>query len=348
MAQQMFEFDSSKINGLKAASMALKKEMAADPSVVLMGHDVRTTGGGIGAFMGISDLYDSERCVHMPIAEAGNSWFALGAAVAGLRPVIDLAYSDFATLCSDAIINGAAKIRFNSRGKAKCPIVYFFGNGGNATYGGFSSGNGHEQSMENLFLNVPGLKVVAPYFPSDIYGLLRASIQDDDPVVFLPHRGSAGRGRVPGVNAEDLTPFDENHFIPLNNAANILREGSDVTIVAISGMVAIALQAAKELEKEGIHAEVIDPRVLVPLDSKKICDSVKKTGRLIIVQEAHRTGGFSGDILSAVMTTDAANYLKAPVKLCAAMNSPIPCGYTAVMMMPHKEDVIAAAKELLK
>lgn len=320
----------------RALAAAARVEMERDKNVIILGEDLLSRGGGLSTFMGIPEEFP-DRCFDMPIAEQAFSNTAIGMASIGARPIVDLMFSDFLGVCGDALFNHAPKMRFSSLGKISIPVVFFAGNGGRATYGGVGSGINHSQCVESWFANVPGLKIVAPYYPEDAYGLLRASIRDDDPVLFLYHEGSLGKkGTV-----------DEDCVIPLNNAAKVVKEGKDVTIIAIQSMVPVAEEAAAELEKEGISAEVIDPRVLIPLDEAAICKSVSKTGRAVIVHEAHTRGGFGGEI-AAIIADKCFADLKAPVKRLGALNTPIPAGFAEYLMVPHAEDIVAAVKETLK
>lgn len=321
----------------KAMTRAVNEEMARDENVILVGEDVINSGGGLSPFIGVPREFP-DRCYDMPIAELGYCNFSNGVAMAGLRPIVDLMFSDFSAIASDAIINGAAKYRFFSQGEISVPIVFVLANGGKAVYGGIGSGACHSQCSEGWFQNVPGLKIVAPYYPADALGLLKASIRDDDPVLFLYPEGSLGRrGQVP----------EEEYVIPLDHAANVLQEGSDVTIVAIQSMVPVTLDAAAILAEQGISAEVIDPRVLVPLDKDKIIASVNKTGRLVVVHEAPVRGGFAGEIC-AIVADDCIKNLRGPVKRVGALNSPIPNGNAEEFMMPHKEDIVSAVLETMK
>jgi pyruvate/2-oxoglutarate/acetoin dehydrogenase E1 component len=318
----------------RAIAEAVIKEMERDSKVILMGEDIINKGGGLSTFMGTYDKFP-ERCLDMPISESGFINFANGAAAVGLRPVVDLMFSDFSAVAFDAIVNSAAKLCFNSLGESQCPTVYVMGNGGRGTYDGVGFGHSHSQCTEGWYMNVPGLKIVMPYYPADVLGLLRAAIRDNDPVIFLYHQGSLGlRGPVP----------DEDYIIPLNNAAKVIREGSDVTVVAIQSMLPLAVKAAARLEELGISAELIDPRVVVPLDQEKIINSVKKTGRLLMVQEAHRRGGIGSEIIS-VVAQECAGDVKA-VRLLGALNSPIGSSFTEAYLMPHVEDIVKAAQEL--
>lgn len=312
------------------------KEMERDENVLLMGEDMLNRGGGMSIFLGAPQAFP-DRCLDMPISELAFTHFGIGMALAGKRPIIDLMFSDFATIPSDAIINNAAKMRFNSLGEVSVPAIFIMGNGGRGTYDGVGSGCNHSQCAEAWFMNVPGLKIVAPYYPSDACGLLRSSIRDNDPIIFLYHEGSLG---VREEVADEIDP------IPLNNAAKIMREGTDVTIVALQSMVPLAVKAVEELEKRGVSAELIDPRVYVPFDKKKVCDSVAKTGKLLIVQEAHSRGGIGSEFVAQVAQELGGDMKK--VKILGALNSPIGSGFSEAYIMPHTEDIVACAEQLIK
>lgn len=322
----------------RAIAQAVDEEMKRDENVILVGEDMKNLNGGLSIFLGVPPKYP-DRCLEMPIAELGFTHFAAGAAAAGFRPIVDLMFSDFTTVACDSIINFAAKYRYVTRGEKSMPIVYIAGNGSRGTYGGWSSGCNHSQCVEAIYCNVPGLKVVMPYYPDDARGLLKASIRDNDPVVFFYQLGSVG---IRGDVSED--PDD---IIPLNNAAKILREGSDVTIVAIQGVLPFAVEAAEKLEKEGISVELIDPRVIVPLDAEKICKSARKTGRVLITHEAPVRGGIGGEI-AAVIQENCMKELKAPIKRIGQLNTPGPVGPTEVFMHVNPEKICDAVRELVK
>nr|WP_325213972.1 transketolase C-terminal domain-containing protein [uncultured Oscillibacter sp.] len=316
----------------RSIAAAVSEEMARDESVILLGEDIINNGGGLSSYLGVPPKFP-DRCLDMPIAEAGFSYFGVGAAVAGMRPIVDMMFSDFASICADAVSNGAAKVAFMTQAACSCPITFIMANGGRGTYGSFGSGCHHSQCTESWFQNVPGLKIVAPYYPADVKGLLKASIRDNDPVVFMFHEGSTGKsGMVP----------EGEHVIPLTNAANILREGRDVTIVAIQSMVPIAVEAAERLAEQGIDAEVIDPRVLIPLDIDKLQRSVEKTGRLVVVQEAPRRGAFGGEIVSEIVERMEGRPVR--VKRLGSKNAPIGNGCVEYFLVPKVEDVVAAAQ----
>lgn len=324
----------------RALARALKEEMDRDARVALIGEDVINKGGGMSNFVGTYEAHP-DKCFDMPIAELGYTHFSVGAAMSGqIRPVVDLMFSDFSTLAAAAIMNNAAKQCFYTRAAVSVPMVVTMANGGKAVYGGVGSGANHSQCMEAMFMNCPGLKIVMPYYAGDAYGLMKAAIRDDDPVLFFYPEGSLGKkSEVP----------DEEFVIPLNNAANVRREGSDATVIAIQSMVPVAEAAADELEKEGVHVELIDPRVIIPLDTEKIFASVKKTGRVVIVHEAPVRGGVGAEIAATIYGDAAcAKALNGrPVKRVGALNSPIPSGYTEELMMPHSSDIVSAVKDLL-
>ncbi len=320
----------------RSIAAAVAEEMARDESVILLGEDILNSGGGLGIYLGVPQKFP-DRCLDMPIAEAGFSYFGVGAGVAGMRPIVDMMFSDFASICADAVSNGSAKVAFMTQAQCSCPITFIMANGGRGTYGSFGSGCHHSQCTESWFQNVPGLKIVAPYYPADVKGLLKASIRDNDPVVFMFHEGSTGTsGMIP----------DGEYVIPLTNAANILREGKDITIVAIQSMVPIAVKAAAELEQLGIDAEIIDPRVLIPLDIDKILCSVEKTGKLIVVQEAPRRGAYGGEIVSEVVERLEGRPIG--VKRLGSMNAPIGNGCVEYFLVPKVEDIVSAAQALCK
>ncbi len=235
--------------------------------------------------------------------------------------------------------NGAPTYRFCSLGKASVPIVYVIGNCGFGKIRGTGSGVNHSQSLESFFMNFPGLKIVAPFYPSDVYGILRASIRDDDPVVFYYDKGYLGF-------REEVSDEQLDSVIDLNDAGRVVREGTDVTIVAWLGAQVLATQAADQLAEMGISAEIVDPRVLVPLDTKTIMKSVRKTGKLVIAHEAHTRGSFAGEIVRCIME-ESADAIKKPIKVVGSLNSPIPCGYGEKLMMPQTEDIVNAVKNMM-
>src|SRR4030042_151037 len=253
----------------QAIRLALKEELQLDPSVFLMGEDIR-----FSIFGPTKDLHkevDESRVLDTPITESAFVGAAVGAAITGMRPVVEIMLSDFRTVCMDQIINQAAKIRFMTGGQVKVPLVI-------RAPGGMPppSAAQHSQCLEAIFMHIPGLKICVPSGPVDAKGLLKSAIRDDDPVLFFEHKAL--------YFSSDDVPLDPQFTVPLGQAA-VLREGGDVTVFAVSGMVSSALNAANTLAKEGIEVELIDPRTLVPLDKRTLFDSVRKTGRLVAVAE---------------------------------------------------------------
>ena len=315
----------------QAVRLALKEELELDPSVFLMGEDIRYS-----IFGPTKDLHldvDEARVLDTPITESAFVGAAVGAAITGMRPVVEIMFADFMTVCMDQIINQAAKIRFMTGGQVKVPLV-IRAPGGMLT----SSAAQHSQCLEALFMHIPGLKICVPSGPVDAKGLLKSAIRDDDPVLFFEHKAL--------YFASDEVPTDPQFTIPLGQAA-VLREGSDVTIFAVSGMVSSALGAANSLAREEISAEVIDPRTLVPLDKQTLLASVRKTGRLVTVEEGCLTAGVGAEI-SALVTSEAWSDLKGPVVRVAAKDQPIP--FSPVLeaaCAPNAQTIASAARECL-
>jgi len=269
-----------------AVAAAMAQEMRRDPNVVLLGEDVAAAGGVFKATVGLLDEFGPKRVKDTPISEQAIVGAAMGAAMTGLRPVVDLMFSDFFAVTWDIVANQIAKTRYMTDGQVTLPLVIRSANGGGSRFGAQ-----HSQSVENWGMMIPGLKVVAPAFPSDVKGMLAAAIRDDDPVLFFEQKSLyAAKGEVP----------DGEHFVELGKA-NVVREGSDVTIVALALMVGRALKAAEILkEQHGISANVVDLRSLVPLDTQTILREVAKTGRLVTVEENPRLCGWGAEIASIV------------------------------------------------
>ena len=274
------------INYGQAISEAMHEEMVRDGSVIILGEDMGVMGSVFGLTKGFMDEFGAHRVIDTPISEAGFTGMAVGAAMRGLRPIVELMYVDFAPICFDPIVNQAAKMRYMTGGQVKVPLVIRAPGGA-----GRRNAGQHSQSFEALFTHIPGLKVVAPATPYDAKGLLKSAIREDDPVMFLEHKILyAQKGEVP----------ETEYLIPLGKA-DVKRQGKDVTIIAYSRQVVFALEAAKELAAQGIEAEVIDLRTLVPLDWETIETSVKKTHRVVVVQEAVKRGGYAGEIATQIM-----------------------------------------------
>jgi len=322
------------ITFLEAIREAMSQEMRTNPDVFIMGEDIGLYGGAFGVTNGMLEEFGPERVRSTPISEAAISGAAVGAALTGMRPILEIQFSDFITIAMDNIVNQAAKIRYMFGGKAQVPLVIRTPSGSGA---GFAAQ--HSQSLEAWMVHVPGLKVVQPSTPYDAKGLLKAAIDDNNPVIFYEHKLLYRyKGNVP----------EEPYSIPLG-VADVKREGRDVTIVATAIMVHRALEAAELLEREdGIRVEVIDPRTLVPLDEETIIRSVKKTGRLVVVHEAVKRGGIGGEIASIVAESEAFDYLDAPIVRLGGRPVPIP--YNPELekrAVPQVEDIVQAVRQLL-
>jgi pyruvate dehydrogenase E1 component beta subunit len=292
---------------VRALNEALTEEMERDESVFLIGEDIADCGGVFGVSRHLLEQFGRKRVRQTPLSEAAFTGLAVGAALTGLRPVAEIMYVDFVTVCMDQIINQAAKLRFMSGGQLTLPLVIRTQQGS-----GTCEAAQHSQSLEALFAHIPGLKVVMPATPADAKGLLKSAIRDDNPVIFLEHKLLySTRGPVP-----------EGEFpIPLGQA-EVKREGSDISVVATSMMVHKALEAAASLAGE-IRVEVVDPRTLVPLDMDCLAASVQKTGRLLVVQEACTGGGFGSEIVRRV-AEECFDALKAAPKVLGSANLPVP------------------------
>lgn len=317
---------------LKAISQALGDAMAADPSVILIGEDVSEAGGAFGASRGLRERFGAERVLDTPISEAALAGAAVGAALSGLRPVAEIMFMDFTTLVMDALVNQAAKARFMFGGQRSLPMVLRTPHGG-----GLGAGPQHSQCLEAWFAHVPGLKVVCPSDPASAYGLLRAAIDDPDPVVFVEHKGLyAVKGEVP-----ETMPV-----IPLGKAA-ILREGRDVTIVAYGAAVHTAMTAAIALAGEGIEAEILDLRSIQPWDEQAVLASLAKTHRLVVVHEAVEAFGVGAEI-AARMADIGFDELDGPILRVGAPFMPVPFSKgLESAYLPSPERVAAAVRRTL-
>jgi acetoin:2,6-dichlorophenolindophenol oxidoreductase subunit beta len=292
----------------QAVNEALAEELRRDPSVFVIGEDVAEAGTPFKVLSGLVEEFGPERVIDSPISEPGITGLGLGAAMTGMRPVVDIMFGDFLTLVMDQLANQAAKIHYMSGGRLKAPLTV------RTTLGATRrSAAQHSQSLHAWVAHIPGLKVALPSTPYDAKGLLKTAIRDDNPVVLFEDKMMfATKGPVPG----------DEYTLPLG-VADVKREGEDVTLVATSSMVYVALEAAERLAAEGVSAEVIDPRTLVPLDRDALVASARKTGRAIVVDEGHRSYGASAE-LAAVIADGAFWELDAPVKRLAAMDVPIP------------------------
>jgi pyruvate/2-oxoglutarate/acetoin dehydrogenase E1 component len=292
----------------QAIREALVEEMRRDPTVILMGEDVAGAGTAFKIFEGVLDEFGSKRVIDTPISEAGYTGIGIGAAMTGLRPVVDIMFGDFMTLAMDQIANQAAKIHYMSGGKLIVPIVFRTNLGATRR-----SAAQHSQSLQALPSHIPGLKVVLPSTPYDAKGLFKTAIRDDNPVVFIEDKMIYQlKGMVP----------EEEYTIPLG-VADIKLQGEDITIVATSSMVQVALEAAEKLAEIGIRAEVVDPRSTYPLDKQTLIESAKKTSRVIVVDEGYERYGVTAEIAS-VIGEGAFYHLDAPIRRIGAMDVPIP------------------------
>lgn len=319
---------------LEAVREAMSQEMRTNEDVFILGEDIGIYGGAFGVTRGMIEEFGPERIRNTPISEAAISGTAIGAALTGMRPILELQFSDFITIAMDNMVNQAAKLRYMYGGEGKVPMAL-------RTPAGSGTGAAaqHSQSLEAWMTHIPGLKVVQPSTAYDAKGLLKAAMDDDNPVVFYEHKLCyRTKSEVP----------EEAYSIPLGKA-DIKKEGKDVTIVATAMMVHKSLEAAEQLESEGISVEVVDPRTLVPLDEETIVESVKKTGRLIVVHEAVKRGGFGGEIASMIAESEAFDYLDAPIKRLGGKAVPIP--YNPELekaAVPQVQDIVEAVKDTLK
>lgn len=318
----------------QAINEAMREEMRKDENVFLMGEDVGLYGGAFGVSVGMFQEFGEERVRDTPISEAVIAGAAAGAAVTGMRPIAEIMFSDFMTIAMDQLVNQAAKMRYMFGGKAKVPMVI-------RTPGGSGTGAAaqHSQSLEAWFCHVPGLKVVIPSTPYDAKGLLKAAIQDDNPVVFIEQKLLyRKKGPVP----------EEEYTIPLGKA-DIKRMGKDLTIISYGRMIPPCLEVAEEVAKDGIEVEVVDPRTLLPLDRETLIASAIKTGKVLIVHEAVKTGGFGGEIAAVIADSEAFFYLDAPIRRLAGLDVPIPyCPELEKNVVPTHETIKAAIYEMME
>jgi pyruvate dehydrogenase E1 component beta subunit len=321
------------ISYAEAIREGLREAMRADERVVLLGEDIGVYGGAFGVTDGLLNEFGDRRVRDTPISEAAITGCAIGGAITGLRPVVEIQFMDFITLCMEQLVLQAAKIRYMFGGTAAVPMVL-------RTPGGSGTGAAaqHSESLEAWFAHVPGLKVVAPSTPADAKGLLVSAIRDDNPVIFVEHKLLyRTKGPVP----------EAPYAVPLG-AADIKREGRDVTIIATGVMVPRALAAAAKAADEGISAEVIDPRTLRPLDTEMLLASARKTGRVVIVYEAVKTLGIGAEIAARIAESDAFSHLQAPIVRLGGAECPVP--YNRALeraAVPQEEDIVAAVRRVM-
>lgn len=321
------------ISYAQALNETLRENMARDENVILMGEDIGRYGGIFQVTAGLLDEFGAERVIDTPISEAGFVGAGVGAALAGLRPVVELMFIDFTTVAMDQIVNQMAKMHYMFGGRGRVPMVLRVNIGA-----GRGAAAQHSQSLHAWFMHVPGLIVATPATPHDAKGLLNTAIADDNPVMFVEHKKLyAESGPVP----------EESYRIPFGRG-EIKREGRDLTIVAVSGMVGHGLAAAEQLAAQGIEAEVLDPRTIKPLDKELILDSVAKTGRLLVADEGHKTCGVAAEI-SALVAEEAVYYLEAPILRVCSPDTPVP--YSPVLeerFVPGLDQVVEAAEKLMQ
>ncbi|MCA1555509.1 MAG: pyruvate dehydrogenase complex E1 component subunit beta [Acidobacteria bacterium] len=316
----------------EALNQALSEEMHRDENVFLLGEEVAAYQGAYKVSKGLLEEFGEKRVIDSPITELGFAGLGVGAAMVGLRPVIEFMTFNFSILATDQIINSAAKMLYMSGGQFKIPIV-FRGPNGSA----YQVSSQHSQALESWYAHFPGLKVVMPSTAADAKGLLKSAIRDDDPVIFMEQE------RMYGMKGE--VPDDPDFTIPLG-VADIKREGTDATIVARSLTVPLALKAAEELEKDGISVEVVDPRTIRPLDIDTIINSVKKTNRVVIVEESHAFCGVGSEISAQIMER-AFDYLDAPVRRISSADAPMPYAKNLEQLaLPDVAKIVAAVREV--
>lgn len=323
---------SRRISISKALGEALREEMLRDDKVILMGEDMAVMGNVFGITKGFLEEFGEQRVIDTPISEAGFVGMAVGAAMRGIRPVVELMYNDFAPVAGDAILNQAAKMRYMTGGQATVPLVIRAPMGA-----GRRNAGQHSQCLENLFCHTPGLKVIAPSTAEEGKGLLKSAVRDDDPVIFLEHK-------LLYAKKEEIP--DGEYTIPIGKAA-IKREGTDVTVITWSRQVNFALEAAKTLEGEGIQTEVLDLRTLVPLDWDAIVESVSRTHRVVVVSEEVKRGSYAGEI-SAQISEELFDELDAPVERVCGLNITSPFSPPLEdLNYPHAEQIAEAVRKTL-
>ena len=310
-----------------AIIMAMSEEMRRDENVFLMGEDVGIFGGDFGTSVGMLEEFGKERVRDTPISENAISGAAIGAAMTGMRPIVDVTFMDFIVYMMDNIVNQAAKTRYMFGGKGQIPVVFRAAAGG-----GVGSAAQHSQSLEAWFTHIPGLKVIAPGTPADVKGLLKAAVRDNNPVIFLEYKAQ--------YNMKGEVPLDPEFVLPIGKA-DIKKEGKDVTVITYGRMLERVMQAAKEVEEaEGVSVEVVDLRTLAPLDKEAVLESVKKTGKVLLVNDAHKTGGFIGEVAAMIAESDAFDYLDGRILRLAGEDVPIPYNQTLeAAMIPNVERI---------
>ena len=330
-----------RITTAKAMAEGIATEMRTNPDVFVMGEDVGAYGGIFGSTTDLFGEFGADRVIDTPISETGFIGAGIGAAVEGLRPVVELMFVDFYGVCMDQITNHMAKIHYESGGAVKVPMVLMA-----AVGAGYSDAAQHSQCLWGTFAHLPGIKVVVPSNPYDAKGLMISAIRDDNPVLFLFHKGAQGLVWMEKNPRSNAPVPEESYTVPIGEAA-IAREGNDVTIVTLSLSVQHSLDVAEDLEADGISVEVVDLRSLVPLDTETVLASVAKTGRLLVVDEDYRSYGLTGEIAAIVTETDPTMLAK-PMRRLAVPDVPIP--YARPMehgVLPTRDKIAAAVRDLM-
>jgi pyruvate dehydrogenase E1 component beta subunit len=331
-----------KLTMAQAISEAIAQEMKRDDTVFVMGEDIGAYGGIFGATSGLLEQFGKDRIMDTPISETAFIGTATGAAAAGLRPIVELMFVDFFGVCMDQIYNHLAKNTYMSGGHVKLPVVLT-----TAIGGGYNDAAQHSQCLYGTFAHLPGIKVVVPSNAYDAKGLMTQAIRDDNPVMFMYHKGIMGLPWMAYLEGSSNDVPQEAYTIPFGQA-HVVREGSDVTIVAVSQMVQKAVLAAQELDRQSIHAEVLDLRTLVPLDVESVLKSVRKTGRLLVADEDYLGFGLSGEIAAVIAEHLDTVRLKAPVKRLAVPNVPIPYSRPLEQfVIPQVKHIVHAVQELI-
>jgi len=331
-----------KLTMAQAISEAIAQEMTRDDTVFVMGEDIGVYGGIFGATGGLLEQFGKDRIMDTPISETAFIGTATGAAAAGLRPIVELMFVDFFGVCMDQIYNHLAKNTYMSGGHVKLPVVLT-----TAIGGGYNDAAQHSQCLYGTFAHMPGIKVVVPSNAYDAKGLMTQAIRDDNPVMFMYHKGIMGLPWMAYLEGSSNDVPEEAYTIPFGQA-HVVREGSDVTIVAVSQMVQKAVLAAQELDNQGIQAEVLDLRTLVPLDVESVLKSVRKTGRLLVADEDYLGFGLSGEIAAVIAEHLDTVRLKAQVKRLAVPNVPIPYSRPLEQfVIPQVKNIVHAVQELM-
>ena len=315
----------------EAVAEGIAREMRRDPAVVCLGEDIGAAGGVFKTTVGLLEEFGPGRVWDTPISEQAIVGAAMGAAMTGLRPIAEIMFSDFLACCYDYLANEIPKVRYMTGGQVTVPLVVRTANGG-----GLGFGAQHSQAVENWVFTVPGLKIAAPSNPADVVGMMASAIRSDDPVVFFEHKGLfAGKGE----------PAPPDHVVPLGQAA-VIRPGSDVTVVALASTVPIAAAAAEQLAPDGISVEVVDLRCLVPLDARTVLDSVRRTSRLVVVEENPYQGGWGGTVVS-IVAEEGFESLDAPIRRVAAECVPLPFADALEdLVIPTVDKVAEAVRRL--